>query len=59
MKKAYFTLPIGLSSMVGEYTFHWGQYAAVVFISIIPIMIIFAVFQNWFIKGLAAGAVKG
>ena len=58
LRKELFTLPIGLTSLVGELYTPWPVYAAMVFISVGPIIIIFAIFQNWFIKGLAAGALK-
>lgn len=61
IKEKLYTFPVALSTLVsGEGRSQpWGSYAAVVFISLIPIIIIFLIFQNWFIKGLTAGSVKG
>ena len=54
-----YTIPVALSKFVGQFYFPWELYSAVVFLTSIPIIIIFIIFQNWFIKGLTAGAVKG
>ena len=35
-----------------------GTYSASVMITIIPVMLIFAVFQRWFIAGMTMGALK-
>lgn len=54
------TLPAGMSLIVGSrYAIPWGTYAAAVNISIIPILIVFIIFQKWFIEGVTLGALKG
>jgi multiple sugar transport system permease protein len=55
-----FTLPLVIRSMVGTSgrTVSDVQMAASV-ISIIPLLIIFLVFQRRFIDGITAGAMKG
>jgi len=45
--------------MIDEYVAPWGQYAALVFMAAGPALVIFLIFQNWFIKGLFAGSIKG
>ena len=57
--KDLITIPVGLSKMIGEYVTPWGQYAAFVFMAAGPVLVIYLIFQNWFIKGLAAGSIKG
>jgi ABC-type glycerol-3-phosphate transport system permease component len=37
----------------------WGQQMAMSVISLIPLLIIFLVFQRQFVEGITAGAVKG
>ena len=59
LKKSLYTLPVGLASLIGEWYTPWGVYSAMVFITIGPVIVVFAIFQNWFIKGLTAGSVKG
>lgn len=54
-----YTIPVALSKMLGEFILPWEIYSATVFITAIPIIVIFLIFQNWFIKGLTAGAIKG
>ena len=52
------TLGVGMYAFVGEHATNWTGMAAAASISIIPMMIVFLVFQSYFIEGLA-GAVKG
>ena len=59
LKENLYTIPVALSKMMGEFIFPWEIYSALVFITAIPIIVIFLIFQNWFIKGLTAGAIKG
>jgi len=55
-----FTLPLVIRSMIGPVgrTVYDVQMAASI-ISIIPLLIIFLVFQRRFVEGITAGAVKG
>ena len=34
-------------------------YAAVLLLAVIPILVVFIIFQRWFVRGIAAGAIKG
>jgi raffinose/stachyose/melibiose transport system permease protein len=52
------TLGVGMYAFVGEFTNDWTAMAAAASISIIPMMVVFLLFQRYFIEGLA-GAVKG
>jgi multiple sugar transport system permease protein len=53
------TWPVGLQLMVGEFQLPWGVLAAGGIISIIPVMILFAIVQRIMVHGITAGAVKG
>jgi multiple sugar transport system permease protein len=53
------TWPVGLALMVGEFQLPWGTLSAGGVISIIPVLILFAIVQQSLIRGLMAGAVKG
>ena len=53
------TWPVGLQLMVGEFQMPWGVLSASVIISIIPIIIGFAIVQRALVSGLMAGGVKG
>ena len=54
-----FTIPLGIQTLATAYTQDWGAQGAALAFSVIPILIIFAIGSKYFIKGLAAGAVKG
>lgn len=60
-KPDLFTLPIAINqmiqSMIGRPVYNQQMAAAV--ISIIPLLIIFLVFQRRFVEGITAGAIKG
>lgn len=53
------TLPVGLLNFKTEMGVQWGQYTAGICMVTIPLMIIFAYFQKYFVAGLTNGAVKG
>lgn len=52
------TIPSGLMIFKGEFGTNYGLMNAGVLISVIPILIIYLVFQKYFVQGLA-GSVKG
>ncbi len=53
------TVPVGLAKIgTSRYHINIGTYSASVMITIIPVMIIFAIFQRWFIAGMTMGALK-
>ncbi len=54
-----FTLPIGLSSLLGVYGNNYKLLIAGSVLSVIPIVIIFISAQKFFIEGMTAGSVKG
>jgi multiple sugar transport system permease protein len=53
------TWPVGLQLMVGEFQLPWGPLSAGGIISVLPILILFAIAQRTMVRGIAAGAVKG
>jgi ABC-type glycerol-3-phosphate transport system permease component len=53
------TVPVGLAKIgTSRYHINIGTYSASVMITIIPVMLIFAFFQRWFIAGMTMGALK-
>ena len=59
-RKEYMTIPILVQYLKGSYgSVDLGATMAVIMMSIIPIIIIYAFCQKHIIKGVAAGAVKG
>ena len=51
------TVSNGLMSFIGEFSTDYGLLSAGVLVSIIPVLIIYLVFQRQFVEGMA-GAVK-
>lgn len=54
-----FTLPIGLSTLLTPYGNNYDLLIVGSCFSIVPVLIIFLMFQKYFIEGLTAGSVKG
>jgi len=54
-----FTLGVGLIYLDGEYVKQWGQIMAAFLVASIPLFILFLFCMKLFVRGLAAGAVKG
>lgn len=53
------TLNVVIYSFVGQFKTQWGVVFAGAVICIVPAVIVFIALQKYFIKGIAAGAVKG
>ncbi|HIT74170.1 MAG TPA: carbohydrate ABC transporter permease [Candidatus Avipropionibacterium avicola] len=55
-----YTLPVGIFNLgqVADYSSNWGILFAGMFVSILPVLILFAVFQKQFTSGIAQGAIK-
>ncbi|MBN9304776.1 MAG: sugar ABC transporter permease [Devosia sp. 67-54] len=53
------TWPVGLQLMVGEFQLPWGMLAAGGMISILPVVVLFAIVQRVMVAGITTGAVKG
>jgi multiple sugar transport system permease protein len=58
-KQDQFTVPVGLSYLLGEFGADFGALAAGGVIAIVPVVILFAYVQKFLVQGLSAGAVKG
>lgn len=53
------TLQIGLRMFIGQYSSEYGLIMAASVISLIPVLIVFLIFQRYFVEGIAATGVKG
>lgn len=58
-KQSKLTLPVGLKSLVGEFSINYGQLAAGAIIAVVPTLILFSYVQKNLVGGLSSGAVKG
>jgi len=57
--KTKFTLPIILSSLNGQYKSEYNLLMAGALVSMLPILLIYALAQKYFAAGLQVGGVKG
>lgn len=53
------TLPIAVALLQGQRGTQWGLVFAASIIAIVPVILVFLIFQRHFVQGLTAGAVKG
>jgi multiple sugar transport system permease protein len=53
------TLPLAIATFQGQHSTQWGLVFAASMIAVIPVIIVFIVFQRYFVQGLTTGAVKG
>lgn len=53
------TLPIAIALFQGQHSTSWGLVFAASLLAIIPVLIVYIVFQRFFVAGLTAGGVKG
>lgn len=52
-------ITVALSLLRGHYIVSWEELMATSFLTALPLLIIFAIFQGVFVRGLIAGGVKG
>ncbi|MDQ2698459.1 MAG: carbohydrate ABC transporter permease [Actinomycetota bacterium] len=52
------TLPIAIALFQGQHSTSWGLVFAASLLAIIPVLIVYIVFQRFFVAGLASGAIK-
>ena len=54
------TIPVAVAKIAGgKYLVPIGTYAAAIMITVIPVLVIFMLFQKWFVAGVTMGALKG
>lgn len=53
------TLPIAIALFQNQHLTQWGQVFAASIVALIPVIVIFAVFQRYFIRGIATSGLKG
>ena len=54
------TIPVAIARIAGgKFRLPLGTYGAAIMITVIPVLIVFILFQKWFIAGMTMGAVKG
>jgi len=53
------TLPLGMTTFFGQYSTDWGALFAGLTLAALPVVTLYALLSQQFIRGLTAGAVKG
>ena len=53
------TLPLGVAQFQDLYSTQWPELMAVVVMATLPILILYLIFQRYFVEGIAAAGVKG
>ncbi|BDZ47237.1 carbohydrate ABC transporter permease [Naasia aerilata] len=56
---AHRTLPVAIKLFQGQNATQWGLVFAASLLAVIPVVVVFLVFQRYFVQGLTTGAVKG
>ena len=57
--KKMFTLPVGLAGLLTPYGTNYDLLISGSLMATVPIIIVFFIFQRYFIAGLTAGGIKG
>lgn len=52
-------LPLALSVFQGQPPFDWGQIMAFGVMMVLPVLIVFLIFQRWFVQSVASSGLKG
>ena len=53
------TLPIGIALFQSEHLTEWGQVFSASLIALVPVIILFLVFQRYFVEGISTTGIKG
>jgi len=52
------TLTVGIASLQGQFVTNWGVISAAAVMTMVPVIIVFLIFQRWFVQASMAGALK-
>ncbi len=52
------TLTVGVASLQGQFVTDWGVISAAAVMTMIPVIVVFLIFQRWFVQASMAGALK-
>ncbi|NTW40503.1 MAG: carbohydrate ABC transporter permease [Cellulomonadaceae bacterium] len=52
------TVPIGIQLLMGQHSYEWNEMMAMSILGCLPVLLLFLLFQRYFIGGMTAGAVK-
>ena len=58
-REPLYTVQLGLSMLNGAQYVNWNDMMCASLISVIPVMVVFFIFQKQFVQGMAASGIKG
>ena len=53
------TLPVGLATLQGQYTFDYGKLMAGALVLTLPVLLLYAIFQRYIIRSVSMTGIKG
>jgi multiple sugar transport system permease protein len=53
------TLPVGLATLQGQYTFDYGKLMAGALVLTLPVLVLYAIFQRYIIRSISMTGIKG
>ena len=53
------TLPVGLATLQGQYTFDYGKLMAGALVLTVPVLVLYAFFQRYIIRSISMTGIKG
>ena len=54
------TIPVAIAKIAGgKFRLPLGTYGAAIMITVFPLLVVFMLFQKWFVAGVTMGALKG
>nr|WP_281883423.1 carbohydrate ABC transporter permease [Paenibacillus sp. YYML68] len=53
-----YTIQLALSNFIGEYNVDWGSLLAMSVITMIPVLVVFVIFQRQFVNGMVTSGMK-
>lgn len=54
-----YTVQLGLASFVGQFYVEWNSLMAISLLAIIPVLVVFLLFQKLIVQGIATSGIKG
>lgn len=55
----YATLPLAMQTFFGQFPRHWGDVMAFAAMATLPTLLVFLVFQRWFVRSAISSGIKG
>lgn len=56
--KQMWTLPLGLMSFQSQFSSNYGELNSAIVMTVLPAVIVYMIFQRYFVSGLTSGAIK-